>query len=62
MPTDCLALDFDSFLVDLDGVVYVGPAAVPGAASTLAALTAAGMRVTYVTNNASRPPTRWRLT
>ncbi len=51
-----LALDFDSFLVDLDGVVYVGPSAVPGAAETLTALTETGHRVAFVTNNASRTP------
>lgn len=56
IPTGSLALDFDSFLVDLDGVVYVGPSAIPGAADTLNTLTEAGHRVCFVTNNASRPP------
>ena len=40
IPTNSLALDFDSFLVDLDGVVYVGSDPVPGAAETLNAVTA----------------------
>ncbi len=39
-------------LVDLDGVVYRGAAAVPGVASVLAARAALGDRVVYVTNNA----------
>lgn len=39
---------------DLDGVVYRGPTAVPGAVEALSAL---GVRVLYATNNASRPPT-----
>lgn len=54
--TDALADDFDSFLVDLDGVVYVGPAEIPGAGETLSQLTASGRRVCFVTNNASRTP------
>lgn len=54
--TDALADDFDSFLVDLDGVVYVGPAEIPGAGETLSQLTASGHRVCFVTNNASRTP------
>lgn len=56
IPTNSLALDFDSFLVDLDGVVYVGSDPVPGAAETLNAVTASGSRVCFVTNNASRTP------
>ena len=45
----------DGLLLDLDGVVYVGPRAVPRA---VPALTAAAQQVplAYVTNNASRPP------
>jgi glycerol 3-phosphatase-2 len=46
----------DVALLDLDGVVYVGPDAVPGAADAVAAATAHGLRCVYVTNNASRPP------
>lgn len=56
IPVGSLALDYDSFLVDLDGVVYVGPNAVPGAAETLTTLAESGHRVTFVTNNASRTP------
>lgn len=47
---------YDAALVDLDGVVYVGPTAVPGAAETLAAARAEALRVVFVTNNASRTP------
>jgi HAD superfamily hydrolase (TIGR01450 family) len=46
----------DVALLDLDGVVYVGPDAVPGASQAIAAAAAAGLRSVYVTNNASRPP------
>ena len=47
---------YDVALLDLDGVVYIGPAAVPGAPETLARATGAGMRVAFVTNNAARTP------
>lgn len=46
----------DVALLDLDGVVYVGPDAVPGAAESIAAAAVRGLRCVYVTNNASRPP------
>ncbi len=45
---------YDGLLLDLDGVVYVGPDAVPGAADSLAQAAARGVRLGYVTNNASR--------
>lgn len=44
----------DVALLDLDGVVYVGKTAVPGARDTIATAIEAGMRFGYVTNNASR--------
>jgi HAD superfamily hydrolase (TIGR01450 family) len=47
---------FDVALLDLDGVVYVGPAAVPGVPEALAAARRAGMRLGFVTNNAARTP------
>jgi len=47
---------YDVALLDLDGVVYLGPTPVPGAAEALAAARAAGMRLAFVTNNASRTP------
>ena len=47
---------YDVALLDLDGVVYVGPEAVPGVPEALAAARAAGMRLGFVTNNASRTP------
>lgn len=43
-------------LFDLDGVVYLGPAAVPGASEGIQALKQGGTQVGYVTNNAARPP------
>ncbi|CCG03358.1 HAD-IIA family hydrolase [Blastococcus saxobsidens] len=47
---------YDVALLDLDGVVYVGPAAVPGVPAALAAARSAGMRLGFVTNNAARTP------
>ncbi len=46
----------DAALLDLDGVLYVGANAVPGAAEAVAQVRAAGVRVAFVTNNASRTP------
>ena len=47
---------YDVALIDLDGVVYIGPVAVPGAPEHLGAASDAGMRLAFVTNNAARPP------
>ena len=51
-----LAARHDIALLDLDGVLYVGPDAVPGAPHAVTAVRDAGMRVAYVTNNAARTP------
>ncbi len=51
-----LADDFDGFLIDLDGVVWIGRDPVPGAAEALRALLAAGKSIVFVTNNPGRPP------
>ena len=47
---------YDVAMLDLDGVVYVGPDAVPGAPEHLAEARAGGLHLAYVTNNASRTP------
>lgn len=47
---------YDGLLADLDGVVYVGPTALPGAIEALNEARESGLVVGYVTNNASRPP------
>jgi glycerol-1-phosphatase len=51
-----LSQEHDVALLDLDGVVYIGPAAVPNAVAALAKARADGMRLAFVTNNAARPP------
>ncbi|MGH3276321.1 MAG: HAD-IIA family hydrolase [Streptosporangiaceae bacterium] len=53
-----LCAAYDVALLDLDGVVYLGGHAVPGAAGALAEAVRAGMRTAFVTNNASRSPSR----
>lgn len=54
--TQPLCQHYDLAMLDLDGVVYIGAEAVPGAKSALNAAREAGMALAYVTNNASRPP------
>ena len=47
---------YDAVLFDLDGVLYLEDDGVPHAAEAVAAAREAGLRVAYVTNNASRRP------
>jgi glycerol 3-phosphatase-2 len=46
-----LGLDFDGLIVDLDGVVWIGGAAVPGSAEALSELRARGVAVVFLTND-----------
>lgn len=56
--TDEVLVDLhDLVMLDLDGVVYVGPDVVPGAGEHLEAARSRGVRLAFVTNNAARPPT-----
>ena len=57
MSTSAAVIDsYDAVLFDLDGVIYLGPVAVPGAAEGIAALHDRGTKIGFVTNNAARPP------
>ncbi|MFT4286890.1 HAD-IIA family hydrolase [Nocardioides sp.] len=47
---------YDLAMLDLDGVVYISGSAVAGAPEALSAARAAGLRLAFITNNASRPP------
>ena len=47
---------YDTALLDLDGVIYVGGTGIPGAAEALRKARDTGLRLAYVTNNASRTP------
>ncbi len=51
-----LAEAYDVLLFDLDGVVYIGGIAIPGAPEALERAKRSGAHVAYVTNNASRTP------
>ena len=51
-----LADRFDGFLIDLDGVVWIGREPVPGSAEALRGLLAAGKRLVFVTNNPGKHP------
>ena len=46
----------DALFADLDGTLYAGPAAVPGAVEAVRAAADRGVRTAYITNNASRSP------
>ncbi|WP_216844088.1 HAD-IIA family hydrolase [Phytoactinopolyspora alkaliphila] len=54
--TRVLAHVYDVALLDLDGVVYIGASAVHHAPEALLAAREEGMRLAFVTNNASRAP------
>ncbi|MDQ6817405.1 MAG: haloacid dehalogenase, partial [Actinomycetota bacterium] len=51
-----LLADYDNFLLDLDGCVWVGNEPTPGAAGAVGELRAAGKSVTFLTNDARRSP------
>ncbi|MDR2896815.1 MAG: HAD-IIA family hydrolase [Propionibacteriaceae bacterium] len=51
-----LADAYDIIAFDLDGVIYRGTNAIPGAVSTITTLQRMGKRLGFVTNNAQRSP------
>jgi glycerol-1-phosphatase len=60
LPIRCLAVPifdrYDGFLVDLDGVVWLGRDPIPGSPQALATMIAAGKEIVFVTNNPSKRP------
>jgi HAD superfamily hydrolase (TIGR01457 family) len=48
--------EYDSLLLDLDGVVYEGANAIDGANETITSMRNKGIPIGYVTNNSSRKP------
>ena len=54
--TETLLARYDALLLDLDGTVYRGREAVPGAAEAVSAARDHGTGIRFVTNNASRAP------
>jgi HAD superfamily hydrolase (TIGR01450 family) len=55
LPAMALADEFDGFLVDLDGVVWLGREMIPGSVETLARLLERGKELVFVTNNPGKP-------
>lgn len=61
-----LARNYDHVLFDLDGCLWVGDEAIPGAADALAALRGAGINIAFLTNDPRHAPEAyvrklWRL-
>ena len=52
--TQALSTQYDLAMLDLDGVVYLGADPIDGAASALTTARERGLRLAYITNNASR--------
>ncbi|MBS1678521.1 MAG: HAD-IIA family hydrolase [Actinobacteria bacterium] len=50
---------YDGFLVDFDGVVWLGREPVPGSPEALATMLAAGKEVVFVTNNPTKRPAEY---
>jgi glycerol 3-phosphatase-2 len=55
-----LADEFDGFLIDLDGVVWIGIELVPGAREALRGLIGGGKEVVFVSNNPGRSPATYQ--
>ncbi len=51
-----IAASFDSFLLDLDGVLFCGDRPIEGAGETVSRLRAMGKGLAFVTNNSARTP------
>src|ERR687884_945707 len=47
-------MNYDAYIFDLDGTIYLGDQPLPGAAQTIAALRAAGRRTIFLSNNPTR--------
>ena len=53
-PAPALLRERGCFVLDLDGVVYAGKQALPGAVEAVARLRALGKRIAFLTNNSMR--------
>ncbi len=56
MPLSPLLDHYGNVILDLDGTVWIGPEATPGAPEAVAALRAAGKGIAFVTNDGSHTP------
>jgi len=66
LPLSAAVRPYDHFLLDLDGTLWVGDEALPGAVDAVAALRDAGKSVLFLTNDVRHPPEGfvrklWRL-
>lgn len=66
LPVSAVTAPYDHFLLDLDGTLWVGDEALPGAVDAVAALREAGKTVLFLTNDVRHPPEGfvrklWRL-
>ena len=66
MPLSPAVRPYDHVLLDLDGCVWVGDEALPGAVDAVAALREAGKSILFLTNDVRHPPEGfvrklWRL-
>ena len=52
MPLSPLAAGYDQFILDLDGCIWIGGEALPGATEAVEELRGAGKRIAFATNNA----------
>ena len=50
---------YEGYIFDLDGTLYLGDEALPGATEAVARLRGAGARLAFVTNNPLRMPADW---
>src|SRR5258708_3317524 len=56
MPLSPLLAGYDNVLLDLDGCVWVGDSATPGAADAIAELRNSGKKLAFLTNDSRRSP------
>lgn len=55
-----IRLELDALVCDLDGVVYRGSVAIPGAAEAVTAIRSRGIKVVFATNNATHTVQRYQ--
>ena len=52
-------MGFSGYIFDLDGTIYLGERAIPGAPETVRCLREAGCRVTFISNKPLEPRERY---
>jgi hypothetical protein len=54
-------MNYDAYIFDQDGTIYLGEQTLPGAAETIAALRAAGKRTIFLSNNPTKTREQYAL-